>query len=45
MAVVVWLRTHRFANDAALGAIYKTLTPGGSLGLIWNIEDCLIKYL
>ena len=34
------LSESRFANDAALSAIYKSLAPGGSLGLIWNIEDC-----
>ena len=30
----------RFANMPALREIHRTLTPGGVLGLIWNIEDC-----
>lgn len=32
----------RFANDEALREIYRVLTPGGVLGMIWNIEDCLL---
>ena len=35
------LSVSRFANYTALERIYKSLAPGGSLGLIWNIEDCL----
>ena len=30
----------RFANDQSLHQFYKVLASGGSLGLIWNIEDC-----
>ena len=31
---------YRFANEESLQDIYRVLAPGGSLGLIWNIEDC-----
>ena len=31
----------RFAQDEALHEIYRVLKPGGCLGLIWNIEDCV----
>ena len=30
----------RFANDQTLQQIYRVLARGGSLGLIWNVEDC-----
>ena len=30
-----------FGRDDALEEIYKTLVPGGSLGMIWSVEDCL----
>ena len=32
----------RFANEESLEEIYRVLVPGGTLGMIWNIEDCLI---
>lgn len=32
----------RFANEDALREIYRVLTPGGVLGMIWNVEDCLL---
>ncbi|CAF9924564.1 MAG: hypothetical protein HETSPECPRED_005598 [Heterodermia speciosa] len=38
-AVIIAQAFHWFAHDAALREIYKSLVPGGSLGLIWNIED------
>ena len=28
----------------ALHEIYRKLVPGGVLGTIWNIEDCMILY-
>ena len=31
----------RFANEETLEEIYRVLVPGGTLGLIWNAEDCL----
>ena len=31
----------RFATEKALNEIYRVIVPGGSLGLIWNVEDCL----
>jgi len=36
------LMHYRFANEVALKEIYRVLTPGGVLGMIWNIEDCLL---
>ena len=35
----------RFANEQSLEEIYRVLVPGGNLGMIWNIEDCLILWL
>ena len=32
----------RFANSESLEEIHRILVPGGSLGLIWNVEDCLL---
>ncbi len=32
----------RFANNEALKEIYRVLASGGVLGMIWNIEDCMI---
>ncbi|MCJ1340466.1 hypothetical protein MMC09_005762 [Bachmanniomyces sp. S44760] len=29
----------RFANDKALHEIHRVLVPGGSLAMIWNLED------
>ncbi|CAO1596610.1 hypothetical protein XANCAGTX0491_000444 [Xanthoria calcicola] len=29
----------RFATDDALEEIYRILAPGGSFGMIWNVED------
>lgn len=37
------LRHRRFSNDEALEEIYKALIPGGPLGIIWNVEDCVIS--
>ncbi|MCJ1239993.1 hypothetical protein MMC14_007993 [Varicellaria rhodocarpa] len=37
--VVVAQAFHWFANDQSLHQFYKVLASGGSLGLIWNIED------
>ena len=31
----------RFAHNDALREISRTLKPGASLGVIWNVEDCL----
>ncbi len=31
----------RFANIKSLEEIHRILIPGGHLGLIWNVEDCL----
>ena len=30
----------RFAKAEALQEIHRVLIPGGTLGMIWNIEDC-----
>ncbi|KAL8874493.1 MAG: hypothetical protein Q9174_000186 [Haloplaca sp. 1 TL-2023] len=30
---------HWFATDEALEEIHRVLVPGGTLGLIWNVED------
>lgn len=38
-AVICAQAFHWFANNAALRRIYRSLAPGGSLGLIWNVED------
>ena len=34
----------RFANKESLEEIHRVLVPGGSLGLIWNVEDCLTTW-
>lgn len=31
----------RFATDEALEEFYRVLIPGGTLGMIWNVEDCM----
>ncbi|KAL8997865.1 MAG: hypothetical protein Q9169_002947 [Polycauliona sp. 2 TL-2023] len=33
----------RFATDDALEEIYRVLIPGGSLGMIWNVEDFMLN--
>lgn len=37
------LSSLRFATEEALEEIHRTLVPGGSLGLIWNVEDCGVE--
>lgn len=37
---MVLIRYYRFANEESLREIHRVLIPGGSLGLIWNIESC-----
>lgn len=32
---------NRFANEEALTEIHRVLKPGGKVGMIWNIEDCM----
>lgn len=38
--VAVW--SVRFAQNEALQEIHRVVVPGGVLGLIWNVEDCLL---
>lgn len=33
----------RFATDDALEEIYRILIPGGTFGMIWNVEDCTVS--
>lgn len=33
--------SNRFANEEALTEIHRVLKPGGKVGMIWNIEDCM----
>lgn len=30
----------RFATEASLAEIHRVLKPGGTVGMIWNVEDC-----
>lgn len=35
---------NRFATDEALREIHRVLKPGGTFGMIWNIDDCEIFF-
>ncbi|KAL7791028.1 S-adenosyl-L-methionine-dependent methyltransferase [Trichoderma ceciliae] len=37
--IVVAQAFHWFANETALAEIHRVLKPGGTLAMIWNIED------
>lgn len=34
----------RFATEASLAEIHRVLKPGGTLGMIWNVEDCKLSF-
>lgn len=38
--IVVAQAFHWFATEASLAEIHRVLKPGGTLGMIWNVEDC-----
>ncbi|KAL7927916.1 S-adenosyl-L-methionine-dependent methyltransferase [Trichoderma austrokoningii] len=37
--IVVAQAFHWFATEASLAEIHRVLKPGGTLGMIWNVED------
>ncbi|HEX5467921.1 MAG TPA: methyltransferase domain-containing protein [Gaiellaceae bacterium] len=44
-AVVVGQAFHWFDGDAALAEIHRVLSPGGRLGLIWNLKDESVDWI
>ena len=44
-AVIAAQSFHWFANQKALGEIFRILTPGGHLGLIWHNRDRTVPWV